>query len=190
METCVQNELIKKKRYDTFRIEKREEIQMKIKSRNHKIFTDELKRTFPIYFLGIIFHAICIYILYKIPSILGQILDLLLEGNREKELIMGHVYRLILYAISMIIPRIMYRALYFRRASISDTYLRKKVVEHLQYVKPEYYDKEEKGAYLAYLSNELLRIRRFLGNEFFNVTRLFIAPVIGIVMIGKNVNLY
>ena len=161
---------------------------MKTNKKNHKIFTDELKRTFPSYFLGMIFHAICIYILYKIPSILGEILDLLLEGNIEKEVIMGHVYRLILYSILMIIPRIIYRALYFRRARISDTYLRKKVVEHLQYVKPEYYDKEEKGAYLSYLSNELLMIRRFFGNEFFNITRLFIAPVIGITMIGKNVN--
>ena len=89
----------------------------------------------------------------------------------------------------MIIPRIIYRNLLFRRARISDTYLRKKVVEHLQYVKPEYYDKEEKGAYLAYLSIEILRIDRFLGNAFFNISRLVLAPITGIVMIGKNVNL-
>lgn len=161
---------------------------MKANEKNHPIFTDEIKRTFPIYILGMVFHAICIYILYKIPSIIGEILDLLLAGNIEKEVIMHHVYRLILYSVLMIIPRILYRVLYFRRARISDTYLRKKVVEHLQYVKPEYYDKEEKGAYLAYLSNELLMIRRFFGNEFFNITRLIIAPIIGIAMIGKNVN--
>ena len=56
-------------------------------------------------------------------------------------------------------------------------------------MKPEYYDKEEKGAYLAYLSIEILRIYKFFGNAFFNISRLFIAPIIGIVMIGKNVNL-
>lgn len=161
---------------------------MKANEKNHPIFTDEIKRTFSIYILGMVFHAICIYMLYKIPSIIGEILDLLLAGNIEKEVIMHHVYRLILYSVLMIIPRILYRVLYFRRARISDTYLRKKVVEHLQYVKPEYYDKEEKGAYLAYLSNELLMIRRFFGNEFFNITRLIIAPIIGIAMIGKNVN--
>lgn len=162
---------------------------MKADSKNHKIFIDELKRTFPIYIIGMFFHAICIYILYKIPTIIGEILDLLLEGNIEKEIIMQQVYQLIFYSIFMIIPRIIYRTFYFRRARISDTYLRKKVVEHLQYVKPEYYDKEEKGAYLAYLSNEILMVYKFFGNAFFNMTRLFISPVIGIAMIGKNVNL-
>lgn len=161
---------------------------MKINYSNHKIFVDELKRTFPIYILGMVFHAICIYILYKIPSILGEILDLLLEGNIEKEVIMKQVYTLIGYSVFMIIPRIIYRRLYFTKARTSDTVLRKQVVKHLQYVKPEYYDKEEKGAYLAYLSNELLNIRRFLGSEFFQITRLCIAPIIGIAMIGKNVN--
>lgn len=41
--------------------------------KSNKIFIDELKRTFPIYILGMIFHAIVIYILYKIPSIIGFI---------------------------------------------------------------------------------------------------------------------
>ena len=48
--------------------------------KNNKIFIDELKRTFPIYILGMVFHAIVIYILYKIPSIIGNILDLLITG--------------------------------------------------------------------------------------------------------------
>ena len=37
---------------------------MNKKYKNSKIFTDELKRTFPIYILGMVFHAIVIYILY------------------------------------------------------------------------------------------------------------------------------
>lgn len=128
---------------------------------NHKIFSDELKRTVPIYIIGMVFHAITVYILYKIPNIIGDMLDLLLQGNIEKEIIMYQVYVLIFYSIIMIIPRMIYRALLFRTARISDTYLRKKVVEHLQYVNPEYYDKEEKGAYLAYLSSEILMIYKF-----------------------------
>lgn len=76
---------------------------------NHKIWIDELKRTFPIYIIGMIFHAICIYILYKIPSIIGEILDLLLQGNIEKEIIWQQVYRLIFYSVFMIIPRMVYR---------------------------------------------------------------------------------
>jgi len=155
----------------------------------NKIFINELKRTFPIYLLGMIFHAVVIYILYKIPSIIGNILDLLMKGNVSKEVIMNEVYRLIFYSVIMIAPRIMYRTLFFTRARISDTYLRSKVIQHLQYVKPEYYDKEEKGVFLAYLSKELLSIRRFLGNAFFNVARLIVAPIIGLIVIGKNFNI-
>lgn len=119
--------------------------------RNSKIFIDELKRTFPIYIVGMIFHAIVIYILYKIPSIIGNILDLLIEGNVNKEVVMNEVYVLIFYSIVMLIPRMIYRFLFFTQARISDTYLRSKVIEHLQLVKPEYYDSEDKGVFLAYL---------------------------------------
>lgn len=162
---------------------------MDIKYKNNKIFMDELKRTFPIYILGMIFHAIVIYILYKIPSIIGNILDLLIEGNASKDVIMNEVYSLIFYSVIMIVPRIIYRTLFFTRARISDTYLRSKVIEHLQSVKPEYYDKEDKGVFLAYLSKELLSIRKFFGNAFFNVARLIVAPIIGLIVIGKDFNI-
>ena len=157
--------------------------------KNNKIFTAELKRTFPIYILGMVFHAIVIYILYKIPSIIGNILDLLIKGNTNKDVIMHSVYSLIFYSIIMIIPRIIYRTLFFTRARISDTYLRSKVIEHLQSVKAEYYDKEDKGVFLAYLSKEILSIRKFFGNAFFNVTRLIVSPIIGLIVIGKDLNM-
>ncbi len=162
---------------------------MRSVQKNSKIFTDELRRTFPIYILGMIFHALVIYILYKIPSITGNILDLLIAGNVTKEIIMSEVYKLIFYSLIMIIPRIIYRTLFFTRARISDTYLRGKVIEHLQLVKPDYYDKEDKGVFLAYLSKEILSIRKFLGNAFFNVARLIVAPIIGIIVIGKEFNI-
>ena len=158
---------------------------MKEKIKPSKIFVDELKRTFPIYILGMVFHAIVIYILYKIPNIIGNILDLLIKGNVSKDVIMNEVYALIFYSIIMIIPRIIYRTLFFTRARISDTYLRSKVIEHLQWVKPEYFDKEDKGVFLAYL----LLIWKFLGNAFFNVARLIVAPIIGLIVIGKNLNM-
>ncbi len=159
------------------------------KQKNSKIFVDELKRTFPIYTLGIVFHAIAIYILYKIPSIIGNILDLLIQGNNSKQVIMNEIYLLIFYSVIMIIPRSIYRVLFFTRARISDTYLRSKVIEHLQNVKPEYFDKEDKGVFLAYLSKEILAIRRFLGSAFFQISRLVVAPIIGLVVIGKNFNI-
>lgn len=162
---------------------------MSNKHNNSKIFIDELKRTFPIYTMGIVFHAIVIYILYKIPSIIGNILDLFISGNASNDIIMTEVYKLIFYSVIMIIPRILYRVLFFTRARISDTYLRSKVIEHLQSVKPEYYDKEEKGVFLAYLSKEILSIRKFLGDAFFNIARLIVAPIIGLIVIGNNFNI-
>lgn len=163
---------------------------METKHKNNKMFTDELKRTIPIYTLGMVFHAIVIYILYKIPNIIGNILDSLLEGNVSKEVIIKEVYSLIFYSVIMIIPRIMYRTLFFTKARASDTYLRSKVIEHLQSVKPEYFDKEEKGVFLAYLSKELLAITKFLGNGFFNISRLVVAPIIGLIVIGANLNIW
>lgn len=157
--------------------------------KNNKIFIDELKRTIPIYILGMFFHAVVIYILYKIPNIIGNILDLLLSGNSNEQAIMNEVYSLIFYSVIMIIPRIIYRTLYFTIARTSDTYLRKKVVEHLQKVKPEYFDREDKGVFLAYLSKEILAIKKFLGEAFFQTTRLFIAPIIGLIVIGTNFNI-
>lgn len=175
---------------DNINIETNERNHMeKNKHKNKKIFIDELKRTFPIYILGMVFHAIVIYILYKIPSIIGNILDLLIEGNASKDVIMNEVYRLIFYSIIMIIPRIIYRTLFFTRARISDTYLRSKVIEHLQSVKPEYYDKEDKGVFLAYLSKELISIRKFFGNAFYYIARLVVAPIIGLIVIGKDFNI-
>jgi len=102
---------------------------------------------------------------------------------------MHEVYRLIFYSLIMIIPRILYRTMMFIRARISDTYLRKKVIEHLQIVKPEYYDKEEKGVFLAYLSKEILVIRKFLGEVCFYLSRLCIAPIIGFIVIGNSLNM-
>ena len=158
-------------------------------NKSNKILINELKRTFPIYILGMIFHAFVIYILYKIPSIIGNILDLFIQGNIHNDIILKEVYCLLFYSVIMIIPRIIYRTLFFTKARISDTYLRSKVIEYLQSVKPEYYDKEEKGVFLAYLSKELLSIRKFLGNAFFNVARLVVAPIIGLIVIGRNFNI-
>lgn len=162
---------------------------MKDKYKNNKIFVDEIKRTLPKYILGMLFHWIEIYILYKIPSILGKILDLLIADNVSNDVIMQEVYSLVFYSVILIIPRILYRTLFFTVARISDTNLRRKVIEHLQKVKPEYFDKEDKGVFLAYLSKELLAIRKFLGNAFFNISKIIISPIIALIIIGRNFNI-
>lgn len=60
----------------------------------------------------------------------------------------------------------------------------------MQFVKPEYFENEDKGVFLAYLSKEILFNRKFLGNAFFNVARLIVAPIIGIIVIGKDFNIF
>ena len=126
----------------------------------------ELKKTVPLYIIGMLFQALTLYVEFLIAQITGNILDFILQGNISKEMIMQEVYKLLLYSFIIFIPNTIKRIFYFRVARKSDTVLRKKVYEKLQYVKEEYYEKTEKGDFLAYLTKEILMIRRFLGNFF------------------------
>ena len=154
----------------------------------NKIITKELNRILPYHLLGVVFHTISIYIAYKIPESIGKILDILTQANIDKVLIMQEVYWLIFYTVISIIPRLLHRFLYFTISRKSDTYLRKEVVKHLQKVKPEYFEKENKGAFLAYLSKEILSIHRILGNNWFNLTKVVIAPLMAIILIWGQFN--
>lgn len=154
------------------------------------ILINEFKRTFPRYFLGILVNGIQATFHFLIPFIIGQILDLLLQETIIKEEIMNKVYLLILVSCLSLIPRSIYRTLFFTQARISDTKLRKKVIEHLQYVKPEYYERENKGTYLAYISKELLIIRKFLGNFFFHIGKLLLNPVVVLIVITISYGFY
>lgn len=154
------------------------------------ILKEEFKNTFPIYSLGILANGIQAIFHFWIPFIIGQILDLLLQGNTDKNAIINKVYLLILASVLSIIPRVIYRTLFFTVARISDTRLRKKAIKHLQYVKPEYYEKEDKGTFLAYISKELLAIRRFLGNFFFEFGKLVFNPLVVLAVMAIKYNVY
>ena len=164
-------------------------IKKEINSYN-PILKNEFKKTFPIYSLGILFNGIQSIIHFLVPFIIGQILDLLLQGNADKNAIMNKVYMLIIVSIVSIIPRSIYRTLFFTVARISDTKLRKKAIEHLQYVKPEYYEKEDKGTFLEYVSKELVAIREFLGNFFFELGKLVFNPLVVLIVIAIKYNIY
>ena len=51
----------------------------------NKIITNELKKILPYHLLGIILHTIVIYMAFKIPELIGNILDLLMEEEINKE---------------------------------------------------------------------------------------------------------
>lgn len=154
----------------------------------NKIITKELNRILPYHLLGIVFHTIVIYLTFKIPESIGTILDMLSQTNVDKGLIIQEAYWLIFYCSIVIIPRILYRILYFTVSRKADTYLRKKVIEHLQKVKPEYFEKENKGNFLAYLSKEILMIRKVLGNYWFHLTKIFVTPIMAIALIWGQFN--
>lgn len=154
----------------------------------NKIITKELNRILPYHLLGVILHAVVIYMAFKIPECVGNILDMLMEQTINKSQIMNEVYWLIFYSSFVFIPRTLYRTLYFTVSRKSDTYLRKKVVEHLQKVKPEYFEKENKGAFLAYLSKEILSIHKVLGNLWFWLTKMLVTPIMGIILIWNGLN--
>lgn len=154
----------------------------------NKIITKELNRILPYHLLGVILHTIVIYMAFKIPELIGNILDLLMEERINKELIINQAYWVIFYSSFVFIPRTLYRTLYFTISRKSDTYLRKEVIKHLQKVKPEYFEKENKGAFLAYLSKEILSINKVLGNFWFWITKMFITPVMGIILVLNQLN--
>lgn len=154
----------------------------------NKIITKELNRILPYHLLGVILHSVVIYMAFKIPNIIGNILDMLMAQNIDKAGIMQEVYWLIFYSSFVFIPRTLYRTLYFTVSRASDTYLRKEVVKHLQKVKPEYFEKEDKGAFLAYLSKELVSIHHALGNFWFWLTKMCVTPIMGIILIWNSLN--
>lgn len=154
----------------------------------NKIITKELNRILPYHLLGVIFHTIVIYMAFKIPNIIGNILDMLMQTTINKEQIMQEVYWLIFYSSFVFIPRTIYRILYFNFSRTTETYLRKKVVEHLQKVKPEYFEKENKGTFLAYISKEILLLHQVLGKFWFWLTKMRVTPIMGIALIWNQLN--
>lgn len=154
----------------------------------NKIITNELNRVLPYHLLGVVLHTIVIYIVFKIPTIIGNILDLLMAENINKELIINQACWLIFYSVFIFVPRTLYRTCYFTRSRKADIVLRKKVIERLQKVKPEYFEQENKGTFLAYLSKELLSIRKILGNFWFFMTKICITPLMAIILIWNQFN--
>ena len=154
----------------------------------NKIITKELNRILPYHLLAVVLHGLVIYITFKIPESIGKILDMLSQTNIDKGLIIQEAYWLIFYSTIILIPRTIFRTLYYNTSRKADTYLRKRVVEHLQKVNPEYFEKENKGNFLAYLSKEILMIRKILGNFWWCLAKIIIAHVIAIILIWGQFN--
>lgn len=160
---------------------------MKKRNDYHEIWKKEIRKRTPIYLLGEFFQVITSSINLIIPLVIGNILDMLLN-NANQEDIFHESFILMVLGIGTLFPRILYRICYFSNARAADTKLRERVIEHLQKVNPEYYEKEDKGTFLAYLSNELLFARKCFGNLFFYFSDIVITPILTVIIVGNKIN--
>ena len=161
-----------------------------MKKRKHsKLIIDELKRTFPLYIMGMIFEIIALYISLLISQITGKILDMILQTNIAKEQIMQEIYILLFWSAIIILPNLIKRLFYYAVGRTSDMRLRREIYKKLQYVKEDYYETTEKGKFLAYLTKEIPMIKKFLGGFFQNITHLVMVPVLVIVISGKDLDI-
>ena len=161
-----------------------------MKKRKHsKLIIDELKRTFPLYIMGMIFEIIALYISLLISQITGKILDMILQTNIAKEQIMQEIYILLFWSAIIILPNLIKILFYYAVGRTSDMKLRREIYKKLQYVKEDYYETTEKGKFLAYLTKEIPMIKKFLGEFFQNITHLVMVPVLVIVISGKDLDI-
>lgn len=161
-----------------------------MKKKSHsKLIVNELKRTFPLYIMGMIFEIIALYISLLISQITGKILDMILQTNIAKEQIMQEIYILLFWSAIIILPNLIKRLFYYAVGRTSDMKLRREIYKKLQYVKEDYYESTEKGKFLAYLTKEIPMIKKFLGSFFQNITHLVMIPVLVIVISGKNLDM-
>ena len=161
-----------------------------MKKRKHsKLIIDELKRTFPLYIMGMIFEIIALYISLLISQITGKILDMILQTNIAEEQIMQEIYILLFWSAIIILPNLIKRLFYYAVGRTSDMKLRREIYKKLQYVKEDYYETTEKGKFLAYLTKEIPMIKKFLGEFFQNITHLVMVPVLVIVISGKDLDI-
>ena len=159
------------------------------KKKHSKLIVDELKRTFPLYIIGMIFETIALYISLLISQITGKILDMILQTNITKEQIMHEIYILLFWSAIIIIPNLIKRLLYYAVGRTSDMKLRREIYKKLQYVKEDYYESTEKGKFLAYLTKEIPMIKKFLGDFFQNIIHVIMIPVLVLVISGKGLDM-
>lgn len=161
-----------------------------MKKRKHsKLIIDELKRTFPLYIMGMIFEIIALYVSLLISQITGKILDMILQTNIAKEQIMQEIYILLFWSAIIILPNLIKRLFYYAVARTSDMKLRREIYKKLQYVKEDYYENTEKGKFLAYLTKEIPMIKKFLGDFFQNIIHVIMIPVLVLVISGKDLDI-
>ena len=108
---------------------------MKKRKKHCELVVNELKRTAPLYVIGIIFEIITLYISLLIAQISGKVLDMILQTDINKDQIMQEIYILLFWSAIIIIPNFIKRIFYYGVGRTSDKILRREIYKKLQYVK-------------------------------------------------------
>ena len=161
---------------------------MKKRKKHCELVVNELKRTAPLYVIGIIFEIITLYISLLIAQISGKVLDMILQTDINKDQIMQEIYILLFWSAIIIIPNFIKRIFYYGVGRTSDKILRREIYKKLQYVKEGYYENIEKGKFLAYLTKEIPMIKKFLGEFFQNAVSIIMTPILVILITNKGLN--
>ena len=156
--------------------------KVKMKHKHSDIIINELKKTVPIYIVGMVTQIISFCISISIAKITGNILDLILQENVSNEQIMQEATKLLFLSAFIIVPNSIKRILYYVTARRSDKRIKREVYKKLQYVNENYYESIEKGKFLAYLTKEIGMIRKFLGGFCQYITNAFGVPIVIVFM--------
>ena len=156
--------------------------KVKMKHKHSDIVINELKKTVPIYIVGMVTQIIAFCMSISIAKITGNILDLILQENVSNAQIMQEATKLLFLSATIIIPNSIKRILYYVTARRSDKRIQREVYKKLQYVNENYYESIEKGKFLAYLTKEIGMIRKFLGGFCHHITSAFGVPIVVVFM--------
>lgn len=93
------------------------------------------------------------------PQILGQLADLLQEGNLTSTIIKNYALWLIVISVVIGVLRFSWRYLVQKTARSLETHLRDLLYSHLQTLDPTYYDHHKIGDLMAHATNDVNSVR-------------------------------
>lgn len=133
------------------------------------------------YFLGICFLIIFSIVSLRIPKVIGQITDMLNQGQgTERQIRLQIIYMFSLAIIAFCI-RFAWRYFLVGNARHVESYVRRKLFAHMQTLPASFYDNHRTGDLIAYAINDISAIRKVFGFA-------FVAAIEGILI--NSVSIY
>ncbi len=115
------------------------------------------------YALGILFLLAVDVLQLFIPTVLGNMTDLLSSGSMATADLKRHIGYLISLAAAIAVGRFAWRIFIMGSARKADFFLRNKLFAHLQRLQPSYFNYHRTGDLMAHATNDIPAIRQALG---------------------------